>query len=395
LLLKRRIENIIIFPFILTGRIIARIKPLKKEFRVFYFFPFYHIGGAEKIHAQLAQATGGGDCMIYFTKRSHNDLFLHEFKSAGCVIKDISRFTDNKWLYFLNLIARGVISGYINRQAARPIIFNGQCNFGYKISPWIRPGIPQVELIHALNTFAYIRLPFLSFYKQSLTVSPQIVEKYKTLYTRNNVPEALFHSFLPVMSRIRLPERTMNKDYYRKPFTVLYVGRETPDKRPWIVAEIASRLSGDDIRFELAGEVEQAIAPSLRKYCHFWGDISDEKRLYEIYSDAHILIIPSSSESGPLVFMEAMAKGAAIISTPTGYIPLHIRNGIEGFVTGTIDEKQVISEMCGYILRLKNDRQLLETIGKHNLEYAFNNFSIDSFNKEYKRIFDNLKEPTT
>ena len=162
--IKRSVENIFIFPFILVGRLFAVISPLKKEYRVFYFFPFYHTGGAELFNMRLTHAVGGEDCIIFFTKKSKDDRFYKEFKESGCVIKDISKFTDNKWLYFLNLIYRGIISGYINSQKTNPIIFNGQCNFGYKISPWISKHIKQLEFIHTFSSFSYIRVPFLSFY---------------------------------------------------------------------------------------------------------------------------------------------------------------------------------------------------------------------------------------
>src|SRR5262245_50582939 len=116
LLIKRMIEDVFIFPFLLMGRLIALLQPSRKEYRVFFFFPFYHTGGAEKVHAQIAKATGGDDCIIFFTKRSVDDRFLAGFRKTHCDIKDISKFTDNKWLYFLNLIFRGIISGYINSQ---------------------------------------------------------------------------------------------------------------------------------------------------------------------------------------------------------------------------------------------------------------------------------------
>ncbi|HEY5772809.1 MAG TPA: hypothetical protein VIS75_09275, partial [Chitinophagaceae bacterium] len=78
--IKRQIEDILIFPFVIIGWIIARLNPLKKEYRVFYFFPFYHTGGAEKVHVQIAAATGGNDCIIYFTKRSVDSRFRDDFK---------------------------------------------------------------------------------------------------------------------------------------------------------------------------------------------------------------------------------------------------------------------------------------------------------------------------
>ena len=140
----------------MLGRLFSRLNPLHKEYRIFFFFSFYHIGGAEKVHYQITQAAGGKDCIIFFTKKSHNKSFLHHFRGSGCEIKDISKYTDNKWFYFMNLIWRGIITGYMNRQIKLPVVFNGQCNFAYKISPWVRKEIFQVELIHSFNSFSYI-----------------------------------------------------------------------------------------------------------------------------------------------------------------------------------------------------------------------------------------------
>ena len=112
-LIKRSVENVFIFPFILIGRIISKLHPLEKDYRIFFFFPFYHTGGAEKVHAQIATATGGEDCIIYFTRKSVDDRFLDVFRRSNCTIRDISKYTDNKWLYFLNLVYRGIVTGYI------------------------------------------------------------------------------------------------------------------------------------------------------------------------------------------------------------------------------------------------------------------------------------------
>ncbi len=196
LLIKRSIEDIFIFPFILLGRLIAFLYPVKKEYRIFFFFPFYHTGGAEKIHSQIASACGSNDCIIFFAKKSFDDRFLSGFKNTGCDIKDISKFTDNKWLYFLNLIYRGIISGHINNQKQKPIVFNGQCNFGYKISPWIKRSISQIELIHSLNSFSYIRIPFLPFINKTVMISQKRVEDHKKLYVRYKIPTTLLEKII-------------------------------------------------------------------------------------------------------------------------------------------------------------------------------------------------------
>lgn len=381
------------FPFILLGRVIAIIKPLKAEYRVFYFFPFYHTGGAEKIHIQLTKATGGKDCIIFFTRKSEQAHYLEAFKETGCTIRDISTYTDNKWLYFLNLIWRGRLSGYINKQKNTPIVFNGQCNLGYKISPWINHDVPQIELIHALNTFSWIRIPFLPFYNASVTVSDEIIAKHKTLYAPLHVPEKYFGHFKPVFSRVPLPPRGSKKDYHKNPLTVLYVGRTTPDKRHWLFARLAGKMQNPEhVRFEMAG-VESAWVDAPYQsavFCH--GDVRDEDLLYRIYDNAHILVIPSSTESGPLVFMEAMARGLAIVSTPVGYIPGHIRDGEEGFVCRElVDEDKVLEEMTAFITKLENDRALLEKIGIHNTDRAYELYNIDSFNRDYLALFESFK----
>src|SRR5258705_7699576 len=256
LLIKRMIEDIFIFPFIITGRLLALMRPLKKEYRVFFFFPFYHTGGAEKVHAQLANATGGNDCIIYFTKRSADDRFFNDFRKSGCKIKDISKFTDNKWLYFLNLFYRGIITGYINRQRQKPIIFNGQCNFGYKISPWIRKAVTQIELIHSFNTFSLIRIPFLPFISKTVMISRKRIEDHKEQYKRYKIPASFAGRIQYIPNAITLPQHVSPKS--DNGLTVLYVGRGTAEKRVEIIAEIAHELRSDNtafIKFEMLGDV--------------------------------------------------------------------------------------------------------------------------------------------
>ena len=123
------------------------------------------------MHYQITQAIGGKDAIIFFTKKSESNSFLKYFTASGCTIKDISKWTDNKWVYFFNLIYRGIVTGYINRQKLKPVVFNGQCNFGYKVTPWIDKDIRQIELIHSFNSFSYIRAPFLPFISTTVMIS--------------------------------------------------------------------------------------------------------------------------------------------------------------------------------------------------------------------------------
>jgi glycosyltransferase involved in cell wall biosynthesis len=368
------------------------IRPLKKEYRVFFFFPFYHIGGAEKVHSQVAQAAGGKDCVIYFTKRSHNELFLKAFRDAGCDIVNISGYTGNKWLYFMNLIWRGVITGHINRQQKQPVVFNGQCNFAYKIAPWIRRNIPQVELIHSLNTFSWIRIPFIPFITRTVMISRKRIEDHVQLYEKLSIPAAFLERIQYIPNAISLPAvRAKKAD---QPFTVLFVGRGGVEKRLYLVARIAQVLHMQHIgiKFEILGDVTNVMEPSQFEFITFHGNQSDPDFIKSVYDRAHILILTSETEGFPLVIIEAMAHGAAVIATPVGDIPYHVKNGVNGYLFSTVtNETKIEVEGIDFIVKLQKDRQLLNSISDNNVRYATEHFTIEKFNHAYQHLLASIK----
>ena len=345
------------------------------------------------MHYQVAQATGGRDCIIYFTKKSTNDSFLENFKKSACQIKDISKWTDNKWLYFLNLIYRGIITGYINRQEQTPIVFNGQCNFGYKISPWVKKNIRQIELIHSFNSFSFIRNPFLPFIETTVMISKKRIEDHIQFYDKIKAPVQFMEKIRYVQNAVDLPVQEVPKDF--RDFRVLYVGRGGKEKRVHLVAAIADKVHEKDptIKFEILGDVSEVLNKQEWPLIHFYGDITDEKKISEIYKNASVLLLTSITEGFPMVVMEAMAHGCAVIATAVGDIPHHLKENVNGFLFSSIEnEEKIVSEGAQEILKLKNDHELLNSICKNNSQYAQNNFSIEQFNQAYRHIFETGKK---
>jgi glycosyltransferase involved in cell wall biosynthesis len=429
-LLKRWVEDLLMFPLILLGRFLARRRPLGREYETFFFFPFYHIGGAEKVHAAIARATGNPDCIIFFTRKSQNDLFYKEFESSGCVMKDISRYTDNKWIYFVNIIFRGIISGYINSQKKKPLVFNGQCNFGYKISPWINKSIPQIELIHSLCSFSYIRIPFLPFITRTVMISTIRIQEHLDLYKRFQIPLSLGERIQFIMNGIELPERiTVDRQPLteegqpttddrqpmgdkRQPIieengppedrltvvanrlTVLYVGRSTAEKRVDLIAEMARRMHGkeENITFQFLGEVKDAIPVELQAYSYFWGNQGDPGKIDSIYRKAQVLILVSDTEGFPMVVMEAMARGLAVVSTAVGEVPLHVQDGVNGYLVRDFKNREAVVEECmQHIMHLYKNQELLAEMAERNIDYAYRHFGMDRFRREYNELFDRMR----
>lgn len=389
LILKRQLEDIIIFPFIVLGRLIAAFKPLKEEFDVFLFFPFYHIGGAEKVHYEVAKVAGKKKAVVFFTKKSHNSLFLNQFQQSGCVIKDVSKWTDNKFLYFNNLVFRGILSAYINKQKRKTVVFNGQCNFGYKISPWIKTAVQQYELIHSFNTFSYIRIPFLPFITKTVMISKVRIEQHISFYEKKGIPQQFASRIIYIPNAIELSDTTAPKN--TNAFTVLFVGRNSPEKRLHLFLQTAEQMYKLDkaVQFEVLGDVSESINAAPYPFIKFYGNQNDAAIINSIYAKANALLLISSTEGFPMVIIEAMNNGCAILATPVGDIPLHVKTNENGFLFTTVtDEATIVTEAVDYILQLKNNTELFNSISKNNSNYAAANFGIKQFNEAYGRLLE-------
>lgn len=388
LLLKRQVEDGLMLPLILLGRLIAAVKPLKKEYQIFFLFPFYHTGGAEKVHALVAKATGNSNCIIFFTRKSHNTAFLKKFQETGCIIRDISKYTDNKAFYFVNIFFRGFISGYINKQKDMPVVFNGQCNFGYKLSPWIKGGVRQIELIHSVSNFSYIRIPFLPFITATAMISQQKIREHIEIYRRFGVPQKYddrIH-YIPNASEFERIE-VREKDF--STLRILYSGRATVEKRPALFARIAEEVQRQDasIKFIMAGDDFALLDRQHFSFIAFKGNISDEQELTRLYKDCNVVCITSSTEGFPLAVIEGMAYGCAILATPVGDIPLHVKSDENGFVFSSVDDEAlIVKEAALSILRLKTDLELLRTLATNNIAYAQTTFSYDRFARDYQKL---------
>ena len=390
---KRKIEDVLLLPFIAVGRVLAYLHPLPKGYETFFFFPFYHTGGAEKVHALITQAVGNDRCIIFFTRKSADENFYTDFEQSGCTIKNISAYTDNKWLYFVNFMYRGMISGYINRQTLKPIVFNGQCNFGYKISPWIRKEVPQIELNHSFNTFSWIRLPFLSFISKTVMISKLRIEDHLQQYKRLDVPHQFNNKIEYVVNGIQLPQHYHRKSFDR-PLQVLYVGRGTEEKRVYLIAKIAAAAARNNlpVEFIFMGDVANSIPSEHLPWCKLLGPKKDPAEIESIYQQAHVVIITSSTEGFPMVIEEGMANGCTIISTPVGDIPFHVKHGTNGFLFSSANnEELIISEGVEYLTRLCKHKNLLAEMGETNRKYAIENFGIEAFNNKYRQLFNQLR----
>jgi L-malate glycosyltransferase len=392
LILKRMLEDLLIFPFVWLGRNRASRFPLDKEYDIFFFFPFHHIGGAEKVHASIVSALKEKKALIIFTRKSKEAGFLDEFKLSGHQIMDVSAMTDNKFQYWNNLYYRGVFSGYINAQKQKTVVFNGHSNFAYKLSRWIRKDVAQVELIHSFSSFSYIRLPFIPYYRETVMISRNRINDHLEQYKKWGVPDAYSSRITYILNGIELPELKEAREFEEGRLRMMYVGRGTPEKRVHLAAAIATELRDQKLPVDMSfiGDVAHELKEDNVTNDVYYGNVEDARVLHNLYKQrADILLITSSEEGFPIVVEEAMARCSIIIGTPVGDMPVHIKQGVNGFLFSSInDETKIIEEAVKFISQLLADPALCRSISEANLEYAYSNFGLRNFENRYRELIE-------
>jgi glycosyltransferase involved in cell wall biosynthesis len=117
-----------------------------------------------------------------------------------------------------------------------------------------------------------------------------------------------------------------------QPLRLLFVGRVESDKGVGICVELLSELNhaGVDAKLDLVGDgweresFEQRVREKeLNSKVSFQGELA-RNRLGEYYSNAHFIVLPSTTEGWPKVLSEAMAYGAVPIASAVGSIPEYL-----------------------------------------------------------------------
>lgn len=113
------------------------------------------------------------------------------------------------------------------------------------------------------------------------------------------------------------------------------------------------------------------------------GYVSGEKK-QKIFENADILILPSYGEGMPIVIMEAIATGTAIISTTVGAIPEIVKES-----NGILNEPGDLKGIKKALQLLINNRKLLEEIKSINYEEG-EKYSLIYNIKEICSIYDTI-----
>jgi glycosyltransferase involved in cell wall biosynthesis len=381
--LKRNIELVIMFPFVVLGKLAGSLFPLKPQRNIFLFFPSSDIGGSVKVNADITECIKDQKPVIIFSKKPNNNQFRGLFEMEGVRIIDLHRYIDHKIYHFVNFFFRGVLAAWINK-ADQPVIFGGESLFFYKMLPHVKKNAKKVELCH-LNTWINYSLAFVKYIDLRIFSTPKIKRDVEDIYRRNHLAPCFFNKLVFIDNKVDIPpfKKTANDI-----LQVLYVGRGAPQKRVHLVAEIAKRMhqAEDPIHFSFAGDVENIIPTDVKKYVTLYGNIREEKKLHATYMNSDVLILTSAYEGLPIVVMDMMARGKIVISTAVDGIPDYITHKENGLLITETEEEKIIRQGIELLKLLINDHDLRNQMGAKSYQYAIKHFSGETFCQSYRKI---------
>jgi glycosyltransferase involved in cell wall biosynthesis len=206
---------------------------------------------------------------------------------------------------------------------------------------------------------------------------PEIVKVVTTMYEGNQLPASL---------RDKKTGETTK---------ILFMARLIKPKGVYLAAEVGRLLVENgykNIKLFFAGDGPEL--EGLRKYIKDYslddyleapGYISG-RRKEELLAESDIFLFPTTSEGCPVVVLEAMGAGLAIISTPVGAIPEIIKHEENGFLIAGQDPKAFYEA----VKKLIEDKELLKRIQNLNKEKAEGLYEEKVVTKKFEELYLSL-----
>ena len=138
---------------------------------------------------------------------------------------------------------------------------------------------------------------------------------------------------------------------------------------PTVQLRLAGDKSGGDKGGYFAALQEFIAREGLGENVRFLGSLPEDELLKE-YAACSLLALPSVQETAPMVIMQAMAAGKAVVSTRVGGIPYLVEDSQTGLL---VDRGDVPALAEALIKLLKNDALRVE-MGKRAREIAGQRF---------------------
>jgi glycosyltransferase involved in cell wall biosynthesis len=371
---------IILYPFALLRK--------KSSTGLFFFFDRYAMGGAQRIHLDILKSVSDIEKQIFFTRFSPNNLFKKEFYGiAHSRCQDIHVYCD---YLLIRLFTVHYFSFYLNRHKSARIL-GSNSTFFYDMLPFLNRKSIRIELLHNF-TFGNNGMEFFGLENYSL-LNYRIVYDYftkeniKKQYETFHIEPVFLNKILFIEPGVTIPEE--KKKSFEPPLKVLCAGRGGPQKRIWLVNQIAQYLMEQqaNVSFYFAGTLIKELSPGVKANAVLYGEISSHGKMSEILESAEIALLTSSYEGFPMFIKEAMAHGCIPVATALPGNLTHLKTGFNSILIDEIlDEAEIVRQAIRIIRQLSDEKQHCLQLSENAYHYAMQHFSRTQFNLQYREL---------
>ena len=188
-----------------------------------------------------------------------------------------------------------------------------------------------------------------------------------------------WHKFRIVRCGVNLEDFAPAPEAKNKAPQMLCIGRLTKNKGQHILLQACAELMKTGKKFHLTlvgdgedrGSLEDMVLEiGLKNHVTFTGSVGHEA-IRKLYAQADLFVLPSFAEGVPIVLMEAMAIGVAVISTHIAGIPELIKEKKNGHLVFASDI-QDLAEKIEAMLYDQTQRQLYRANARKTVEAKYN-----------------------
>jgi glycosyltransferase involved in cell wall biosynthesis len=362
-----------------------------KEANVVLFIPYYHTGGAEKVHLDIIKALKNQRCCVIFTHSSATYNFYEDFKKYAEIIElnDII----NKKSSFLKAALKKYILRSINNSKTIHSVFGCNTNYFYELLPEIKTNLKRIDLIHALSKKDERESMFAkSSYYIDFRICINTKAKNDLIYIYNyyKIDPKFTDRLIIIENGVVVSKATKVNLDSKQNIKFGFIGRWSKEKRPEVFLEVAKHIKAKfpQVDFVMAGTGMKANLKEINiSGVQFLGEITKKNVLEDLYKSLTGIIVPSVYEGFPMVIMESMVFGVVPLSTDVGGISQHIKHLENGMLVLSITHCQLVKDFIKHITFLIENKNELKHMSNSSKAYAVTNFSIEKFNTSYQNLF--------
>jgi glycosyltransferase involved in cell wall biosynthesis len=339
------------------------------------------IGGADLVHVAIVESVAAQRSLVVFDLLPARPALADRFNR----VSDVWRL--GGWLrdHPLAPLTRNFLAGYISAHRGAVVLGGSSATF-YDLASLLPAHVTCIDLLHALRG-GYVErsLAIAPRLNTRVIVTPEIRDGMASLYRSAGYPSSLLDRVVLIRNPNLLPvagARPASDGTLR----VLYVGRDSPEKRLELlaaVAEAAPRRTSSPLNFTAIGDISPGRLPGFE--CR--GFIAHDDELSRVYLEHDVLLLTSSREGFPLVVTEAMNHGVIPVCTAVGGLPEMLNDGDDSFLLPPEPASSVLIELIvDRLVVLATDRDRRARMSDQARRKAHGWSNRDAFDAAYRLL---------